>query len=120
MTVTGYDTVDDLVLEVALAYTDTTGAIGVIPANSVITERVVIRTTPWDAITLFAVGKSGDTYWLVANHQHNLDGTGAGAELISGGAEYVSTDTPLIATWNQGAATQGAGKLQIRYRTLGS
>jgi hypothetical protein len=118
--VTGYDTVDDLVLEVDLAYTDTTGAIGTIPAGSVITERVVIRTTPWDALTLFAVGKAGDTDWLVANHEHGLTKAGAGAELIGGGAEYVATDTPIIATWNQGAASQGEGKLQIRYRTLGS
>lgn len=93
-----------------------------IPANSVIQKTTIIRTTAWDAITSFVVGKSGTTDWLATTVQANLTAAVTGGE--EGDAEVVennkvvTTATPILATINQGAASQGAGYVIVEYQEL--
>jgi len=118
VTVTGYTVATDVCLKVPIAYTDTSGVVGTLPANCLITSRQVVRTTPWDIITLFAAGKAGDLDWLIQNYQHNLSLSPAGATEVSGGPIYVAAETELVFTWDQGGATAGAGYVVICYTML--
>lgn len=89
----------------------------VIPASSLITNVEVLRTTSWDVLTTFEVGRSGDSDWLVTNFQHNLTGAGAPATETVSVTRFVSSATTITVMWNQGAATQGAGSVTIQYIT---
>lgn len=106
----------------AITYASATQTLGTVPANSVILSRRVIRTTPWDAITTFEIGKSGDTDWLMTTAQAAVTGSiaagndGAVAEVI--GQVVVTSDTPIILTLNQGAASAGAGYVVVEYQEL--
>lgn len=117
-TIVGYGTLEQVMLKVEIAYTDTTGVVATIPANSLITRRAVVRTTPWDIIALFAAGKAADLDWLIQNYQHNLSLALAGATEITGGPIYVAAETPILFTWDQGGATAGAGYVVIEYTLL--
>lgn len=117
-TIVGYGTLEQVMLTIEIAYTDTSGVVATIPANSLITRRAVVRTTPWDVVALFAAGKASDLDWLIQNYQHNLSLSPAGASEISGGPIYVADETPIIFTWDQGGATSGAGYVMIEYMLL--
>ena len=93
---------------------DVNGKTVTIPANSIVLNRRIFRTTAWDALTTFTVGKSGDTDWLVDNTQHNLTGAAADVETVAD-PKVVTTATDVTATWDQGAATEGAGFLVIEF-----
>lgn len=118
VTTVGYTVATDVCLKVPISYTDTTGVVATLPANCLITSRQVVRTTPWDILALFAVGKTGDLDWLVQNYQHNLSLAYAGATEITGGPIYVDAETEIIFTWDQGGASAGEGYVVICYTML--
>jgi hypothetical protein len=110
------------VIAQAVSYASATQALGTVPANSLITTVRVVRTTKWDAITAFEVGKSGDTDWLCSTAQANVDGTidsgEAGAAEVISSNKIVTTDTALLLTLDQGAASAGAGCVVVEYVEL--
>lgn len=103
----------------AVTYTSTTFTLGTVPANSIITGVYVARTTAWDAITTFQVGKAGTTDWLVTTAEANVTGAiGAGEEqeveaILD--AKAVDTATAVVVTLNQGAASAGSGYVVLTY-----
>lgn len=101
----------------AVTFESVTLTLGTIPANSVITDVIIGRTEAWDAITTFEVGKSGDTDWLVNTAAANVVGAAGGAEVLTVG-QMVTEDTPVVLTLNQGAASEGAGYVIVRYIEL--
>lgn len=116
--VIGYATAQHLQLKIPISYESTSGVVAVIPASSVITNRLVVRETPWDIIALFAAGRADSLDLLIKNFQHNLSLAFAGATEIAGGPIYVPAEMPLIFTWDQGGATQGEGYVLIEYTML--
>lgn len=105
-----------------VTFGDATFTLGTIPANSVILDRRITRTTPWDAITTFHVGKAGDTDWLVDTTEANvigaLDAGESGNTEVITGDRVVTVDTPIVVTLNQGAATAGVGYVIVEYAEL--
>lgn len=97
-----------------ITYTSATQTIGTIPARSVVTQTIVARVTEWDAITTFHVGKNGDTDWLCDTATANVTGAAGGGEVVDNGA-FVTADTPVIVTLNQGVASQGEGYVIVKY-----
>jgi len=106
----------------AITYISATQTIGTVPANSLIKKVHVVRTTAWDAITTFQVGKSGTADWLVGTAQANVDGAIAAGE--QGAVEtvevmkVVTSATSIVLTLNQGAASAGNGYVLIEYTPL--
>lgn len=100
-----------------VTYQSATLTIGTVPANSVITDVIIGRSTAWDAITTFEVGKAGDTDWLADTTQANVTGAAGAAEVIQAN-QMVTADTPVVLTLNQGAAAAGAGFVLVRYVEL--
>lgn len=113
------DYLSGLGLFAPVTYASATQTLGTVPAGSIITDVLVARTTKWDAVTTFEVGKSGDTDWLVGTVAANVTGAIDSGE--DGGVEriavnkYVAGDTDIVLTLNQGAASQGAGYVVILY-----
>lgn len=107
---------------VAVTFESVTQTLGTVPANCVIERVKIPRTTAWDDITTFEVGKSGTTDWLVSTVQANVDGAIAGTEEgeveIVEPAKVVTTATPIVLTLNQGAAAAGAGYVIVEYQRL--
>ncbi len=107
---------------VAVAFVSATQTLVTVPANSIITGVKVARTTAWDAITTFQVGKAGTTDWLVSTAQANVTGAITGGEEgeveIIDVQKVVTTATPIILTLNQGAAAVGAGYVVVEYKEL--
>lgn len=95
---------------------DISGNTVVLPANSLVTNVEILRTTAWDAITTFEVGKAGDSDWLSNTLQANLTGAAPGVETIAV-SRYSNSATTVTVTWAQGGATQGAGSVTIQYIT---
>lgn len=118
VTTVGYSVATDVCLKIPISFEDVSGVIATLPANCLITSRQVVRTTPWNIISLFAAGKADDLDWLIQNYQHNLSLAFAGATEITGGPVYVATETDLIFTWDQGGATAGEGCVVICYKML--
>jgi len=105
-----------------LTYASATQTIGTVAASSVITSVYVVRTTAWDAITTFEVGKSGDTDWLATTVQANVNGAidageAGGVEAISAN-KVVTSDTDIVVTLAQGAASQGVGYVVVNFTEL--
>ena len=107
------------VLVSAVTYETETFSLGTVPAGSIITNRYVVRTTAWDAITTFQIGKTGDTDWLMTTVQANVNG-----EIPSGEEQDVEcvsdlkgidTATAILVTLNHGEATQGSGYVVVEY-----
>ena len=111
-----------LVVVTPVTFASATQTIATVPANSIILDRYIARTTAWDAITTFEIGKSGDTDWLATTAEANVDGSiesgeqGA-VEIITGG-KVVTSDTDIILTLNQGGATAGVGYVVVEYMEL--
>lgn len=103
----------------AVTYASTTFTLGTVPANSIIKAVHVVRTTAWDAITTFQVGKAGTTDWLVTTAEANVTGAiGAGEEQeveTVADAKGIDTATAIVVTLNQGAASQGSGYVVLEY-----
>ena len=102
-----------------VTFESTTFTLGTIPANSIILDRYVARTTKWDAITTFEIGKAGDTDWLMTTAQANVDaaipaGESQDVEVVSA-AKAVDAATAVVVTIDQGAATEGAGYVVLVY-----
>lgn len=110
------------VLVATVTYASATQTLGTVPANSLITQVTVVRTTAWDAVTTFEVGKSGDTDWLATTVEANVTGAVDSGE--DGNAEVVAQnkvvtgETDVILTLNQGAASAGAGYVVVEYVEL--
>jgi hypothetical protein len=106
----------------AITFESATQTLVTVPANSNILRTKIIRTTAWDAITTFTVGKTGTLDWLATTVQANVTAAITGGE--EGDAEVVennkvvTTATPVILTLNQGAASAGAGYVVIEYQEL--
>lgn len=105
-----------------ITFASATQNIGSIPANSLIKTVYVIRTTAWDAITTFQVGKTGTAAWLVDTAEANVNGAiPAGEEgtvEIIDVNKVVTTTTTITLTLNQGGAAAGAGYVLIEYARL--
>lgn len=102
-----------------ITYASATQTLGTVPANSIIQSIHVARTTAWDAITTFEIGKTGDTDWLVTTAEANVDGAipsgeSQDVEVISD-AKAVDAATDILITLDQGAASQGAGYVALVY-----
>ena len=102
-----------------VTFETTTFTLGTVPANSIILDRYVARTTEWDAITTFEVGKAGDTDWLVTTTEANVDGAipsgeSQDVEVVSD-AKAVDVATAIVVTLNHSTATQGAGYVALVY-----
>lgn len=102
-----------------ITYASATQTLGTVPANSIITSIYVARTTAWDAITTFEIGKAGDTDWLVTTVEANVDGAipsgeSQDVEVVSD-AKAVDAATAVVVTLDQGAASQGAGYIALVY-----
>ena len=127
-----YDWMDDLLDSVAsltgapqlflaaIAHDDDAStALGTVPANSVITAVYVARTTAWDALTAFVIGKAGDTDWLVTTAEANLDGAIPSGESqdveVIADSKAVDAATELLITYTAGAASEGAGYVVLEY-----
>lgn len=106
----------------AITFASATQTLVTVPANSIITSVKVARTTAWDAITTFQVGKTGTLDWLVTTPQANVDGAITGGEEgeveIIDVQKVVTTATPIILTLNQGGAVAGAGYVTVEYTEL--
>lgn len=105
-----------------VTYQSATQTLGTIPANSLILSRKVVRTTKWNVVTTFEIGKSGDTDWLMTTAQANVTGNipageTAGVEEVAG-AKAVTVATDIVLTLNQGAASAGAAYVVIEYQPL--
>lgn len=116
------DALEGLALVKAVTFASATLTLGTVPANSVIGTCRIIRTTAWDAITTFELGKSGDTDWLVTTVQANVNGgidagEDGNVEAIVGD-KVVSSATDIVLTLNQGAATVGVGYVIVPYKEL--
>jgi len=116
------EALEGLVLVKPITYESATQTLGTVPANSIIGPVYIIRTTAWDAITTFEVGKSGDTDWLVATGQANVDaaidsGEDGNVE-IAASYKIVTSDTDIVLTLDQGAASEGAGYVLVPFREL--
>ena len=102
-----------------VTYASTTFTLGTVPANSIIRDIYVARTTAWDAITTFEIGKSGDTDWLVTTAEANVDGAIASGESqaveVISDAKAVDAATAVVVTLDQGAAAAGAGYIALVY-----
>lgn len=104
----------------AIAYGDgASTALGTVPANSVITAVYVARTTAWDALTAFTIGKAGDTDWLVTTAEANLDGAIPSGESqdveVIADSKAVDAATAITISYTAGAASQGAGYVVLEY-----
>lgn len=113
---------EGLAVVAKITYESATQTIGTVPANSIIGTRYIVRTTKWDAITTFEVGKSGDTDWLATTTQTNVDGAidsgeDGNVEAITGN-KVVTSNTDIIVTLDQGAAAQGVGYVVVPYKEL--
>lgn len=102
-----------------VTYESATLTLGTVPANSIIQSIYVARTTAWDAITTFEIGKAGDTDWLVTTVEANVDGAipsgeSQDVEVVSD-AKAVDAATAVVVTLDQGAATEGAGYIALVY-----
>jgi len=102
-----------------ITYESATQTLGTVPANSIITGIYVARTTAWDAITTFEIGKAGTTDWLVTTVEANADGAipageSQDVEVVSD-AKAVDAATAVVITLDQGAATEGAGYVALVY-----
>ncbi len=104
-------------LKVAISYTSSSGTIGTIPANSVVLSRYAIRTTAWNALTNFQLGKSGSAEYFMTMEQANLTGAAPDVEAVNTPI-YIVSATDVVATWNQGAASAGGGYIVIEYVEL--
>lgn len=105
-----------------ITYASATQTLGTVPANSIILNRRIVRTTAWDAITTFEIGKSGDTDWLATTTQANVtasipSGEDGAVEEVTG-QKMVTSDTDIVLTLDQGAASAGAGYVVIEYQEL--
>jgi len=109
-------------VKTVITFESATQTLLTIPANSVIQRTTIVRTTTWDALTSFTIGKSGTVDWLATTVQCNLTAAVTGGE--EGDAEVVennrvvTTDTAIVATINQGAASAGAGYVVVEYQEL--
>lgn len=108
------------ILVAAIAWDDgASTALGTVPANSVVTNVYVARTTAWDALTTFEIGKSGDTDWLVTTAEANLDGAIPSGESqdveVILDSKTVDAATPIVITYTAGAASAGAGYVVLEY-----
>lgn len=97
-----------------------TQTIGTVPANSIILNRYIARTTAWNAApTAFEVGKAGTTDWLVTTLQANVDGAITGGE--AGEIEtvslfkFVTAATPIVLTLDHNSASAGAAYVVVEY-----
>ena len=106
----------------AITFASATQTLVTVPANSIITAVKIIRTTAWDAITTFEVGKAGTTDWLSTTVQANVDGAITGGEEgdveIVNTQKVVTTATPIVLTLNQGGAAAGVGYVILEYQEL--
>ncbi len=109
-------------LRKAVTFESATQTLLTVPANSLIQKVSIIRTTIWDAITTFTVGKSGTLDWLSSTAQANLTAALTGGEEgnmeVVETARVITTATPIILTINQGAASAGAGYVVVEYQEL--
>lgn len=106
----------------AITFESATQTLVTVPANSVIQKTTIVRTTIWDAITTFTIGKSGTLDWLATTAQANVTAALTGGEEGDGEViennKVVTTATPIILTLDQGAASQGVGYVVIEYQEL--
>ncbi len=99
-------------LRADITFESATQTIGTVPAGATILRRIVTKRTVWDAVTTFEIGNSGDTDAYASTAQSNV--TVAGVEITTIG-EVVSSDTDILVTLNQGAATQGAATVLVEF-----
>lgn len=99
---------------------NSTTTIGVLPANAVVVESVLVVTTPFNAggDNLLKVGVTGDDDAVVAST--DISGAAARKLLTSGDVVYSTSSRTLVAKYNQtsgegSAASAGAGLVLIRY-----
>jgi len=109
-------------VNIAISYTSSTGTIWTPSAAVIITQCMIIRTTAWDGAPSLTVGKSGTPTWLTLAAQAKLTtalpaGELAGVETINCRV-YANATTPVVATWDQGGASAGAGYIVIGYLPL--
>jgi len=106
----------------SVTFASATVTLGTVPANSLITRVYVGRTTKWDAVTTFQIGKSGDTDWLATTVDSNVTGAiqsgEAGAVEAIEVNKIVSANTDVILTLNQGAAAAGVGFVSVEFQEL--
>lgn len=105
-----------------ITYESATLTAGTLPAYSFAPWVFIVRVTPWDVITSILVGKSGDTDWLADTDDANLtaplpsnEDLGVEAIAINKG---VLTDTDILVTINQGAASAGLAYIVIPFVEL--
>ena len=107
------------VLVNAVTFASATFTLGTVPVTSIITNVFVVRTTAWDAITTFEIGKSGDTTWLVDTTTANVTGSIASGEEqaveVIAANVGIDTATAIVVTLNQGAASAGSGYVVLEY-----
>lgn len=106
----------------AITWESVTQTLLTVPANALIQKTTIIRTTIWDAITTFTVGKSGTLDWLATTAQANVTaaltaGEEGDMEVVEN-AKVVVTATPIILTLDQGAASGGSGYVVVEYQEL--
>lgn len=102
-----------------VTFATATFTLGTTPTFTVLNDLFIARTTVWDAITTFQVGKAGTTDWLCTTAQANADGAIPAGE--SQDVEHIALNvgvdaaTPIVVTLNHGAATQGSGYVILVY-----
>lgn len=116
------DAMQGLAIKAKVTYLSATQTLGTVPANSLITTIAVVRTTAWDVITTFQVGKSGTLNWLIDTTEANVTGAipagEAGAAEVIAVDKVVTADTPIVLTLNQGAASAGVGYVVVNFVEL--
>lgn len=98
----------------AITFESATITIGTVPANSAVMRVTVLRTTAWDVVTTFEVGKTGDSDAYMTTAQSNVTAAAPGAETSVAGDVLVA-DTDIIVTLNQGAAVAGEGYVIVEF-----
>ena len=104
-----------------IAWDDDDGAtsLGTVPANSVIQAIYVARTTAWNALDVFTIGKSGDTDWLVTTAEANLDGAIPDGESqdveVIADSKAIDAATEIFLNYTSGSASAGAGYVAVVY-----
>lgn len=101
-------------IQAEITYLDITGTIATLPINCIVLNRHIIRTTAWDTLNSFQLGSAVDPDLFITNAQANLNSPAPDVEVVSI-PRIITEQTNIVATWDQGGASQGSGRLIIEY-----
>lgn len=92
-----------------------TGRPAALPANCYIESIDLVRIEDFDSMTLFEIGRTGESDWLVANGEHNLLADDPVMRRVVN-MPVVLAATPILIDIDQTGNTTGEARVFVRYR----